>query len=60
MQSYLKSNDLNISIRERYIFLFQCRVNEIDLRTNITLKYEETYRISFKDKHEQETGSHIF
>ena len=58
MQSYLKSNDLNISIRDRQ-FLFQCRVNDIDLRTNRTWKYEETHCISCKDKNQPETGAHI-
>ena len=58
MQSYLKSNDLNMSVRERQ-FLFQCRVNDIDLRTNRTWKYEETYCISCKDKNKPETGAHI-
>ena len=49
MQPYLKATDLNMSVKERK-FLFQCRVNDIDLRTNRTWKYQETYCISCKKR----------
>ena len=40
-------------------FLFQSKVNNNDLKENITWKYEEKYCISCKDKKKQETVSHI-
>ena len=53
MQPYLKA-----TVKERQ-FLFQCRVNDIDLRTNRTWKYQETYCSSCKNENQPETGAHI-
>ena len=58
MAGYLKSSDLELSVRERQ-FLFQCRVSDIDLRGNRTWKYNETHCIACKDRNIQETGYHV-
>ena len=57
MAGYLKSNDLDLSVRERQ-FLFQCRMSDIDLRANRTWKYKDIYCIACKDKNILENGYH--
>ena len=54
MASYLKTTYIELSIRERQ-FVFQCRVNNIDLRATRAWKYAETHCIACKDKTIQET-----
>ena len=58
MASYLKKGDVKLSVQERQ-YLFQCRVNDIDLRAHRTWKYEETFRISCQDTNQTENISHI-
>ena len=58
MAGYLKSSDLELSVRERQ-FLFQCRVSDIDIRANRTWKYNETYCTACKDRNILETGYHV-
>ena len=57
MAGYLKSNDLDLSVRERQ-FLFQCRMSDIDLRANRTWKYKDIYCIACKDENILENGYH--
>ena len=58
MAGYLKSTDLELSVRERQ-FLFQCRVSDIDVRANRTWKYNESHCIACNDKAIEETGNHM-
>ena len=58
MASYLKEGDVKLSVQERQ-YLFQCRVNDIDLRAHRTWKYEETFCISCQDTNQIEDISHI-
>ena len=43
--SYLKATDIDLSIREK-LFLFQCRMSDVDLRANRKWKYAETHCIN--------------
>ena len=47
-----------LSLKERQ-FLFQCRVNDIDVRANRSWKYKETHCLACKDESRKETGRHI-
>ena len=58
MAGYLKPNEYFVSVRERQ-FLFQCRVNDIDIRANRSWKYKETHCLACKDENTEETGRHI-
>ena len=40
-------------------FLFQCRVEDIDVRSNRKWKYKETFCISCDNKFQEETQMHI-
>ena len=58
MAGYLKQNEYFLSVRGRQ-FLFQCRVNDIDVRANRSWKYKETHCLAFKDESTEDTGRHI-
>ena len=58
MQGYLKPINLELSVKERQ-YLFQCRVNDIDIRSNRTWKYKELFCMTCKDSYIMETGRHI-
>ena len=48
MANYLKEGDMKLSVQERQ-YLFQCKVNDIDLRAHRTWKNKETFCISCED-----------
>ena len=58
MEEYLKSGDLQLSVQERQ-YLFQCRMQDIDVRANRPWKYDDIFCISCKDQSKEETRIHI-
>ena len=58
MEEYLRACEINTSVQERP-FLFQCRMQDIDLRANRPWKYSDNFCISCKDESKEETGLHI-
>ena len=58
MASYLKANDLELSVRDRQ-FLFQCRTCDIEAKANRTWRHDQIFCVSCKDPSKIETGKHI-
>ena len=58
MAKYLRENNWGFTNRERQ-YLFQCRLNDIDVRANRKWKYKEIHCISCNDKSMEETTEHI-
>ena len=58
MKEYLKSGNMQLSVQERQ-YLFQFRMQDIDIRANRPWKYDDIFCISCKDQSEDETGIHI-
>ena len=58
MEEYLKAEEIQFSVQERQ-FLFQCRMQDIDLRANRPWKYPDIFCLACNDESKEETGSHI-
>ena len=58
MANYFKANECEYSVEKRQ-YLFQCRVNDIQVRANRPWQHEETQCIACKDRSIEETGKHI-
>ena len=58
MAGYLKPTELQLSTKERQ-FLFQCRVSDIDVKSNRKLKCSEKHCVSCQNIAIEETGLHI-
>ena len=58
MQKYLRAGEIQLTVQERP-FLFQCWMQDIDLRANKPWRYSDQSSISCNDESKEETGTHI-
>ena len=58
MAGYLKPTELQLSTKDRQ-FLFQCRVSDIDVKSNRKWKYSEKHCVSCQNIAIEEMGLHI-
>ena len=58
MEEYLRAGEIQLSVQERQ-FLFQCRMQDIDLGANRPWKYPEIFCTSCNIESIEETGVHI-
>ena len=58
MSKYLQENDFAFSVKEK-VNIFKCRMNEIDLKANMSWKYENLNCMARNEPNQIENQQHV-